>query len=188
MKKCTQCGKPAMYETKGHLLCLDCYYKLQSINQQQTINYMVERNLLVEQMEATAGLYGLFPKYQIPQPSPIISHNFNINNSTVGALNSGYIENMNVNLKQIEKDGNHELSNLINEFTDKVISEDISNEIKNEVLEQLDFLLNQLAGKEPPKKSLIKSVLKSIPLLIPNIESLVNIWDIISNKISILIK
>lgn len=184
MKRCSQCGKQAMYEVEGgHLLCLDCFYKFQSINQQELANLLAQENFLIEQMESTVGLPGMFPRPQIPQPSPVINRNINISNSTVGAVNTGYIENMNVNLRHIADNGNQDLAKQLKVFTEELVKENISSDIKNEVLEHIDFLSNQLAGKEPPKKGMIKSVLKSIPSLISSSESLISIWNTISEKI-----
>jgi hypothetical protein len=188
MENCSQCGKPAMYKVEGgHLLCLDCFYKYESIKRQDLADLLALKNFYIDQIEVTTGLHGHFPRHQIPQPSPIVNRNINISNSTVGAVNTGYIDNMNVNLKHIADNGNEDLAKLLIQFAEELMKIDISVDSKNEVLEQIDFLSNQLAGQEPPKKSMTKSVLKSIPLLISSSESLLNIWNNISEKISGLI-
>lgn len=188
MNKCSQCGKKAMYMVKGHYLCLDCYFKFQSITQQEIAILTAQENNLLGVMESTAGLpLGTLPRSQTPKQTPIINRSINIENSTVGAVNTGYINNMKVNLSEISKSANQELAELIkllNTFTEEIVKEEnISNKIRNEVLEQIDFIVNQLAGKETPKKGIIKSVINHIPVLISNTDYLLKIWDNISKSI-----
>lgn len=183
MKKCTQCGNNAMYENNGHLLCLNCFYKFKSIEQQEMVNLLHYKNFLMESMERSVGMPGILPKHKVPQPPPIFQHNVSINNSTVGVVNTGYIESLNVNLSDIAT-GNKELANKMIEFTEKLIEERFSPDTKNEILEQIEYISRQLAGKEQPKKSIIKSILASIPTLISSSESLLNIWATISKMIS----
>jgi hypothetical protein len=189
MKKCTQCGKPAIHKIEGgHLLCLDCYYKFESIEQQKLATLLAQKNFYIEQLEATVGLPGMFPKHQIPQPAPIINRNINISNSTVGAVNTGYVESLKVNIPQIAEQGQEELAKLLFTFTENILHDiKLNNETKNEVLEQIEFLSNQLTGKEPLRKSVVKSVLNSVPVLIQTSDSLLSIWDKISEKISALL-
>lgn len=189
MSECSQCGKPAMYIIEGgHPLCLDCYYKFETIHQQKLNNMLNYKNYLIEQMEATAGLPGMFPKHHIPQPAPTINKNFNISNSTVGAVNTGYIESLNVNIHQIAERGQEELSKQLLIFTENLLQDNnLEKETINEVLEHIEFLSNQLTAKESPKKSVIRSVLNFVPVLIANSESLLTIWKAIEEKVKLLL-
>ncbi|NLN47799.1 MAG: hypothetical protein GX154_01595 [Clostridiales bacterium] len=189
MKKCSQCGKVAMYKIEGgHLLCLDCFHKHNSIVQQQIAQLTAEENFLIGQMEAIAGLPLTFPRHEIPQPSPVINRNINISNSTIGAVNTGYIKNLKVNLKHMVHTGNQELAEQLQVFTKQMLKEDFTIEIKNEILEQLEFLSQQLSGQELPKRGIIKSILNSVLIAISTSESLINIWNTIQDMISNLMK
>jgi len=158
---------------------------MQSIEQQRLANLLAYKNHLIAQMEAIAGLPGLFPKCEIPQPIPIINKNINVTNSTVGTINNGYIQSLNVNISKIAGKGQEELATQLKEFAEKIIEEKhLTTEIKNEILEQVEFLSNQLAAKQPLKKGIIKSVLNYIPNLISTSESLLNLWNMLSEKIS----
>lgn len=184
MKKCSQCGKEAMYKIEGgHFLCLDCFCKYNLIVHQKIAQLTAEENYLISQMEAIAGLSGLLPRHEIPKPSPIINRNINISNSTVGAVNTGYIENLNVNLKHMVQTGSKELAKQLQLFTEQMLQEELHIDTKNEILEQIEFLSNQLSGREPSKRGVIKSILASIPLAISTSESLINIWNSIQDMI-----
>jgi len=186
MAKCSQCGNNAIYQIEGgHLLCLDCYYKMQSIEQQQLAFLIAQKNYYIDQIEATVGLPGTLPRHHIPQAAPVINKNINISNSTVGAVNTGYIESLNVNLSFLAEHGHEELAKQVESFANSLMKEEsVSDTIKSEVLEQIEFISRQLVAKEPPKKGLIKSILSSIPVLIASSESLLNIWNGISTQIS----
>jgi len=53
-KKCSQCGNAeAICEMNGHLLCLNCAYKMKQMNYMELMANMQQINFLLGQAEAT---------------------------------------------------------------------------------------------------------------------------------------
>lgn len=185
-KKCSQCGNAeAIYEMNGHLLCLNCAYKIKQIDHMERVANMQQMNFLLGQAEAVTGLYGLYPKYQIPEAPPIINqqgditlHNINVEKSVIGSINTGNIGQIDVALSNIKNGGDNELANNIKEFTEAVLaSTELTIEIKNEIIEQLSFLSGQATvPKESQKGSVIKSILSTIGKAIQQIPSLLTLF------------
>ena len=186
-KKCSQCGNAeAIYEMSGHLLCLNCAHKIKQMNYMELVANMQQINFLLGQMEATTGLYGLFPKYQIPDAPPIINqqgditfNNINVEKSVIGSINTGNIGQIDVALSNIKNGGDEELANNIKEFTEAVLaSTELTIEMKNEIIEQLSFLSGQATvPKESQKGSIIKAMLSTIGKAIQHIPSLLTLFE-----------
>ena len=186
-KKCSQCGNAeAICEMSGHLLCLNCAYKIKQMNHMELVGYMQQMNFLLGQAEATTGLYGLFPKYQIPAAPTIINqqggitlNNINVDKSVIGSINTGNIGQIDVALSNIKNGGDDELANIIKEFTEAVLTSiELTIEMKNEIIEQLSFLSGQAAvPKESQKGSIIKTILSTIGKGIQHIPSLLALFE-----------
>jgi hypothetical protein len=101
--QCCQCSKEAIYDVQGHPFCLDCYEKYQKTQEADLKRLDALMNLVnytSDAMEYTAGLRATPPKFQISQPihatikqSPVFNR-FNIDNSVIGMLNTGHIQDM----------------------------------------------------------------------------------------------
>lgn len=186
-KKCSQCGNAeAIGEMSGHPLCLDCMYKIKQMEHMGLVANMQQVNFLLSQMEATTGLYGLLPKYQIPEAPSIINqqggitlNNINVEKSVIGSINIGNIGQIDVALSNIKNDGDDELANNIKEFTEAVLaSTELAIEMKNEIIEQLSFLSGQATvPKESQKGSIIKVIFSTIGKAIQHIPSLLTLFE-----------
>jgi len=192
---CCQCGKiPAVYQIEGNPLCLDCAYKAEKINYMKQEQYMRQINFLMADMETMVGMPGILPRYEMPKPNPIIKtqgvltlNNINVNQSVVGSINTGSIEQIDVALTNIKNGGAEETADIIREFTEAVLEEKkLNTDIKNEIIEQLSFLASQAAlPEEGQKKSIIFPVLnkirkgiESIPILLILFEALEKLFKI----------
>ncbi len=171
MAKCSQCGKPAVVETGGHPLCVDCYAKFQSAmaNQQQQLAALL--NYLTGEMEATVGLPGLFPRLQMPEsPSPVLHHgpitfhHINVDRSIIGAVNTGEVQKIDVSLSHLHNLGNDAAIDAFRTLTEAVLADDsLNTATKNELLEQISFLSTQaMAGPQDRKPGLIKSIVQGL--------------------------
>ena len=98
--KCDQCGTPAFYSIAGLPLCVDCAYKHNEMQNQEFIRNAALLNFTLQQSAVVAGDYGLYPIPQIKMPQPTLQvnpttfNNINVSNSVVGAINTGYIRNL----------------------------------------------------------------------------------------------
>jgi hypothetical protein len=151
MTRCSQCGKPALFDVGGHPICVDCNLKIQQAFQIRQNALAEDLNYLTDQMEAISGVYGVTPRYKIATPiinkGPMNFHSIRIDGSVVGAVNTGTVQKMEVALNNIHAlNQNAELEQLLKEFTESVLSEaKLSAGLKNDVVEQLSVLATQLA-------------------------------------------
>ncbi len=185
MTPCSQCGKPAIFEVNGLPICVDCNLKIQQAFQIRDNALKQKHNMLVDQMEAMTGLYGVTPRYEIDPPvapvihhGPLNYHSIKLEGSVVGAINTGNVEKMEVALNDIHvKNQNPELESRLKEFTEAVLRDrSLSAQAKDEIVEQLTALAGEMAKpKESRSKGVIMAVVKSIAASIPG--ALIEHWD-----------
>ncbi len=82
MAACSQCGKPAVVGVGDNPLCVNCLYKFQQAILMRDRMLKEEVNFLIGQMEAVSSIYGLFPRYALPEPvihqGPMNFHNIKV--------------------------------------------------------------------------------------------------------------
>ena len=189
--KCQQCGKVAVwsYDDGKINLCLDCNLKFQQAADMMNRRNAEMINYLAEQMEATVGLPGIIPRYKI---TPSLIHtgnttfnNINVNNSTVGAINTGYVETIDVSLSVINDKNNNEIAKILKALTEEIIqNKEVKEKNKNDVLEQLAFISEELTKPvEHQKKSIMKSAYTVISNLLSNSANILAIWKTLEELI-----
>ena len=183
MERCSQCDKPAVVRWGDIPLCVDHYFKMQhAIYLQATI---VAANLDYLEQKISAGTGGLIPPAHIGIPPPpsigdtYTLNNINISDSTIGAINTGTLQNLDVGITVLQGNGQNDLAAAVTELTEALIkSNEASESLKKEISEQLEFLVAQ-ATAENQNRSIgtVKSVLEGIRNEISALASLVAIWD-----------
>lgn len=182
MQSCNQCGKPAVISVGNNPLCVECYLKFQQASKIFCDTLIQEENYLLDMMEATIGLPGVLPRIKTPQPivykGPLTFHNIKVDQSVIGAINTGEVKRIDVTMDYINTFGNNELVKALKEFTQAVIDEKkIEIKMKNEIIEHISFLTSQAAlPKEKQKTSIVKTVLSAIKDTISTIASLMLLW------------
>ena len=182
MQSCNQCGKPAVVLVGNNPLCVECYLKFQQASKIFYDTLIQEENYLIDMMEATIGLPGVLPRIKTPQPivykGPLTFHNIKVDQSVIGAINTGEVKRIDVTMDYIKTSGNNELAQALKEFTQAVIDEkEIEIKMKNEIIEQISFITSQAAlPKEKQKTSIVKTVLLAIKDTIFTISSLMLLW------------
>lgn len=179
----SQCGKkPAIVLFGNNPLCIDCYSKLNQIIQMQYNRDLQEINYLTDIAEATTGMYGVLPKYDIPQPitnqGALTFNNISVDRSVIGAINTARVKQIDITMSKIKNSGDEELTKAIKEFTEAVISETkLNNETKNQIIFLISFLTNQhLLNEEKRQIPIIKAVLLHVESFISKIASLASLW------------
>jgi len=156
------------------------------IHHQNQAQLAAMMNYLTGQAEAVTGVYGVLPRIQMPQPPPVIKqegditlNNINVENSVIGAINTGNISQIDVSLTNIKNCGNEDLAENLKKFTEAILNtEEISPQIKNEIIEQLSFLSSQAElPKENQKLSIIKPILNIIEKSIENLPVLITLLN-----------
>lgn len=170
--KCCQCEKPAFYQLEGGaFLCIDCNLKGQRVVDMEYARNISELNYLADQMEMMKGVSGVVPRYEIPQPTIHMGHtvhNIKIDNSVVGAINTGQIQNMNVVLDNIQSGGSPDLATALQNLTEAILaSSELSAEKKQTAVEHLSHIANQAAlPKEKRQAAIGKSVIEGFERII----------------------
>ncbi len=181
--KCSQCDTPAVVNFGGNNLCVDHYLKIQQANYLQSSMLAAMQNLMADQADAGAGYIIRHSRIQLPRP-PFIGDsltltNINVSRSTIGAINTGTIKNLDASISIMHSQGKSELAMAIKELTEAIMeSNKINEKVKNEIAEQLEFLTVQ-ATAEPKDRSsgVIKSVLLGLRDSISTVAGLIAIWD-----------
>jgi len=183
MPSCTQCGKSAIISVGNNPLCVDCYLKFQQATQMQNATQIQKVNYLTDMIEAKIGIYGVLPRYKVPQSmvhqGSLTFHNIKVDQSVVGSINTGEVQRIDIAMSHIKIAGNEELVKALKEFTEAVIAETKLNaELKNQIIEQISFLASQSAlPKENQKSGIVKAVLLRVKDTICTITTLASLWD-----------
>ena len=181
--KCNQCDKPAFYEMQdGTPLCIDCNLKVQRIADQVFARNAATLNQLADQMEAITGVSGVVPRFQIPQPTILSGstvHNIRVDNSVIGAINTGQIKNLNVALDNVQTAGAPELANALQKLTEAVLaSSELAPEQKTAAVEHLSHIANQAAlPKEKRQSAIGTTILEGLERIISASSGLLSIWQ-----------
>ena len=188
-----------MYQVGNHLLCIDCFSKLQQAeamrqqaNNERLAQLMAHQNYLKDLMAEMAGLPPDGARYQIPQPVNInrgpTLNNINIDRSVIGMLNAGSIQDVqriDINVTSLAQSGNHEIAVALKTLTEAVASsQDLSVEQRNEFLDQLNMVSGQAAlTPENRKVGLIKPVLSALAAGLNTAGSLAQVWAVTGDVI-----
>ena len=105
-------------------------------------------------------------------------NNIKVDSSTIGELNTNYIQSVDVAITNLKQSGNDQLANAINILTDSVIaSNDLQNKIKDELIEILSFISSEAtAPPERQRKAIAKSVIKKFEDTLSVSTQLTQLW------------
>jgi hypothetical protein len=123
---------------------------------------MAMQNQAAAELENIAGVRpGLFPRIKIP-PAP--SAPITLNNSVVGALNTGVVREIEVNLTHLQNSGNHKATDALKALTETILRDpSADNTQKSDLVEHIAFLSEQavLPAKDR-KPAVIKTTLSTL--------------------------
>ncbi len=175
---CSQCSKPAVFNGPIGPLCLDCTFKYQQIMDNQIANQERAINFLMDEMDMTFGIGRIgarFPERKPPiiQAAPVTMNNLNIDRSIIGAVNTGVVNQLEVNMKNISQGADE-----VKKFTEAVLKDKkLGKQQKEEIIQQLSYLVQQLRLPEQNRNiSVIKAVGKATMEIINFSASLVALW------------
>jgi hypothetical protein len=170
----------AIYEDKLPL-CMPCYEafmrgsEIQSRQSERLINY------LTGQMEMITGIPLGAPRFPEPRP-PIhfrpVTNNIRVENSVVGAINTGQIQSLNVTISELSQ-LNPTLAKGLTDFSNAALN---SAELSTEHREELVTLLQAVSAaavkpKTATSKALLRPWLSRIGEIAQGVAALWEIWD-----------
>lgn len=164
-------------------LCLSCNALMQ-----QTIekNVQMLREEMNHSMDSIDSMFGIPTGARYPTKRPVLvsSNTVNhiaINNSQVGVLNTGNIQNLNQTIDSLYSASQKDLAENIKKFSEVIIAEAKLNDAqKSEVLESLDIITKELFQKpESRKKSVVKVLMGQIAGITGFAADALAVWQVL---------
>ena len=155
---------------------------MQQANERSVQMLREEINYTMDSVNSMFGISG-GPRYPTKRPVIMSGNTVNqnhiaINNSQIGVVNSGNIQNLNQTIDNLYSVSLNELAGKIKEFSEAVVSDDsLDKEKKQEVLESLDIITKELFQKpEMRKKAIAKALMNGISTAIEVSANALAIW------------
>lgn len=185
--KCNQCENNAIGAVgpSSVPLCLKCYALMQ-----QTIerNVQMLREEMNHSMDNIESSFGIPMGVRYPTKRPVIvagstvNHNhIAVNNSQIGILNTGNINNLNQTIDSLYSASQKDLAENIKKFSEAIIVDaKLDNTQKIEVLESLDTITKELFQKpESRKKSVVKALMTQISGITGFAADALAVWQVL---------
>ena len=179
---CGQCGKPSVVQLNGTGLCVDCWYKVEVTKTLASRLSAIGMNFALDQMDEISGLPRSGARMQVPEipKGPIILHNIKVDNSVVGAINTGNVQAIDVNLTYLHQAGNEKARDALKELTEAILKDaSMDDAQRHELLDQVTFLSEQsVAAAKDRKPGLIKATLASLTQAATTVTSIAAAWQV----------
>lgn len=182
--RCNQCNRDAVVQLGNGLpLCVEHYYMMSAVMNEQQRNNMAMINYLRDQIHETMGAPPPTARINIPRPvinsSPITYNNISIDRSVVGSVNTAQVDRIDVAMSNIKNSGHDDVSAAIKVLTETIIkSSELQDKERKQLVEELAFLAEQAAlPKQERQKSIIKMVLKAMPVSLAVATDLTTLWS-----------
>ena len=183
--KCSQCDKPAMWQLEDNYLCLDCYSRFVQINHLQFSQLASLANQAIDDIENIMGLSS-GGRLHIPSLPPTINtgqttyNNIRVDNSVVGAINTGNIKKLDIMMNAIRGENNPELADALQKLTQAILdTPDLEPSDKDSVLEYLSFLSKEALTQETERQFTIgMAAISTLEKILSNVGSIASIWSV----------
>ena len=122
-----ECGKTAVVTGVADL-CVDCYYKLAVAHTLQLRNAAIGMNHAAMEMDFVTGLRSFTPQMQVPDlpRAPMTLNNIKVDNSVVGAINTGEVGTIDVSNTQLGHTGNKGVGDALKVLTEATVRDRIA--------------------------------------------------------------
>lgn len=177
---CQQCGKPAVFTdpSKGLLLCIDCYYKIQVImyhRSQMLSNLGIGKE---NQLAVLAGITGADDAAPGLVPLHGLFSNITADTASICTVNIANLHALDICLEQVKNSGDPMLVSTLKTFVETVVEDPhLLSPQKDDLLERLAFVFNQLLAPRPQRKcGVVRAVLQSLCVSAAAITVLRPVW------------
>jgi hypothetical protein len=140
-------------------------------------------NFAAAEMEAVLGTTGVIPRYpqrqlRVIQGGPVKLYNIQVNDSSVGVLNTGNLEMVDTAITALKANPQtQDIAGAISKLAVAIANADLPKENKNEAIEILTTVATEATAPEPKRKSsVVKRLLSGFPTLIQTSASAIEIW------------
>jgi len=193
MVSCVNCGRRALIRWDDRIpFCLDCAEKMSQIaarpQQEQLLESIQRRqmmNFILEQAEGmSAGPPGFLGRFPIPEIPPrtikgnITLNNISIDRSTIGILNTGQIQQIDLNISKLSQRNQIDIAEALKVLTSAIAStQGLSAEGRNELVEQLHELSDQAVLRPNQRKlGVIRAIIAGLSSSLNSVSALATIW------------
>jgi hypothetical protein len=176
MPRCTQCETPAIDQYDGKPLCVDHYSKMVSKDQWLLREIEIGRRQARLDFAHAAGDPGFLALVQAEEANAVT--NINIEQSIVGAVNTGTIDRLSVSMDRIRQAGSLEAAEAIRDLSAAIAkSKDLSAEQRKESTERLYFIAQQAAMPEVERHaSIVKLTFAALAATLSTTADLSTLW------------
>jgi hypothetical protein len=171
-------------KVNGHPLCVDCNLKLEQATSLRHTQLALLYNQALDRMDSIVGLPVTGRRMHIPTPTTINAgqttyNNIRVDNSVVGAINTGNIKQLDVMMSVMRSGNNQELADALQKLTQAILDiPHLKPSDKNSALEWLSFLSNQALTQETERQPTIgKVAIAALERILSNIGSIASIWS-----------
>jgi hypothetical protein len=180
-RACGQCGKPSVIEMQGMGLCVDCWHKLESARTMAFRLNATMVNFAADQMDDMSGLPRSGARIALPPAprGPVIFNNIQVDNSVVGAINTGNVRTIDITLTHLHNAGNDKARDALKALIEAILSDHtLSDTQKNDLVEQVAFLSEQtVVAAKDRKPGLIKATLGALTQTAGTVTTMAGAWN-----------
>jgi len=179
--RCSQCGRPPVWQVSNSPLCVDCFHKYEVARTLDFRMAAIGMNYAADEMDHIAPFGGPSPRIQVPDipRGPMILNNIKVDNSVVGSINTGNVASIDVNISYLKRAGGDEVSSALVELTELIAgANDIDDTQKQALLDQVEFVSEQaVKGAEGRRPGMIAAALSALDATAKATASLAAIWN-----------
>jgi hypothetical protein len=173
---CHQCHRAAYING----LCLDCYHKLQVALTLDWRRIAIGMNYAAAEMDHAMPIGGPSPRMQVPEipRGSTVLNNIKIDNSVVGAINTGNVHAIDVNISHLKHAGGDEVSEALAQLTEAIANDKTMPDAeRRRLLDQVEFVTEQaVKGADARRPGMITAALGALDATAKSTASLAAIW------------
>ena len=182
---CDQCGKPACYQVGGVPFCLHCMEKIRQLEQEEFERGVALLNYAQQALAIQAGQFGVnlpVPQVRLPVRSvhtgATTLNNIRVEGSTVGAINTGQVQQLDAAVTFYRDVGNSELADALKELTQAVIdSSELEAQSRTDIVELLSHLTQEIRKPSSQRsRSVARSIMAGLKEALSTLTNLSDLW------------
>ncbi len=178
---CGQCSKPSVTAVGPVPLCVDCWHKFEVARTMALRISAIGMNYALDEMDHVSGLPRTGPRMQVPPipQGPIVLNNIKVDNSVVGAINTGNVRVIDVSLTHLHNAGNDRARDTLKALTEAILTDQsLSATQRSELVEQIAFLSEQtVVAAQDRKPGLIKATLGALTQAAGTVSTMAGAWQ-----------